>query len=218
MSFCSCASLSTFLLLAKHKSTQNRRVSLKEGRVFIPHRIHTFERRGTRVKVHIPTEADQCWMTSWYCCLQLCNWSPLSALSCCTLHKLEFSIKVTAYHVNNSTASENHPFHCNKNDIQVKDTEQKICIRLFGNRHHEKHFNLLLSNVGKIEALAWKKKVCILYATQTRLNLLYLLLTETQRWWHSLLHTERLHPHNNVNLCSQSCRSLIHVWNFVLIG
>lgn len=39
----------------------------------------------------------------------------------------------------------------------IKDTEQKICIRLFGNRHHEKHFNLLLSNVGKKGSCLEKK-------------------------------------------------------------
>lgn len=62
-----------------------------------------------------------------------------------------------------------------------------------------------------------KESICILHAAQAWLNMLYLTLTETQGWWHYLLHTERHHPRTNLTLCPQPSRFLIHDWDSVLI-
>lgn len=59
----------------------------------------------------------------------------------------------------------------------IKETKEKFCIRLFRNSHHENQFNLLLSNVSKIEGSDLIKKVYVFFMLY-KLNLLYLTLTE----------------------------------------
>lgn len=58
----------------------------------------------------------------------------------------------------------------------INETKEQFCIRLFRNSHREKQFNLLLSNVSKIEGSNLKKKV---YASfMLHKHLLYLTLRE----------------------------------------
>lgn len=128
-----------------------------EGFLFIPHKTCTFRRRDT--EVHIPT-------------------SRRSALGDKLVLLLPgllfngFSIRARVYHVSLKHYSgwkSSPSLEEKKTSNLIKETEEKFCIRRFRNSHHEKQFNLLLSNVSKTEVsgkvLLEKKKKKFMYSS-----------------------------------------------------
>lgn len=110
-----------------------------EGSLFIPHKTCAFGRKDT--KVHVPTPRRSVLGDKPVLLLPglLFNW---------------FSIRARVYHISLEHYSgwkSSPSLEEKKTSKLIKETEEKFCIRLFRNSHHEKQSDLLLSNVSKIE-------------------------------------------------------------------